>query len=125
MKHLPAFFASLAAAVALSGAAFAQAVQGLDGDWAGKLDVQGTTLNLIFHIKTADGKTVVTLDSPDQGPQAMGIPVAGIKRDGQKVSMDVQVVMGTYDGTLAADGKSIDGIWAQPSISLPLVVTKK
>jgi hypothetical protein len=78
---------------------------------------------VIFHIKTDAGKTVVTLDSPDQG--ATGIPVAGIKRDGQKVSMDVQAVMGTYDGTLAADSKSISGTWSQGDNSLPLVVTKQ
>lgn len=124
MKRLPRLFAPLAAAAALAAAAHAQEVKGLDGDWSGKLDVGGgATLTVIFHIKTADGKTVVTLDSPDQG--AAGIPVAGINRDGQKVSMDVQAVMGTYDGTLAADSKSISGTWSQGGGSLPLVVTKQ
>jgi hypothetical protein len=66
---------------------------------------------------------VVTLDSPDQG--ATGIPVAGIKRDGQKVSMDVQAAMGSYEATLAADSKSISGTWSQGDNSLPLVVTKQ
>jgi hypothetical protein len=124
MMRLPSLIASLAAALALAGAAYAQEVKGVDGDWTGKLDVGGgQTLTVIFHIKTADGKTGVTLDSPDQG--AAGIPVAGIKRDGQKVSMDVQAVMGGYEGTLAADGKSIAGTWSQGGAQLPLVVTKK
>jgi hypothetical protein len=123
MKRLPKLLASLAAAAALAASAHAQEVKGLDGDWSGKLDAGGATLTVIFHIKTDAGKTVVTLDSPDQG--ATGIPVAGIKRDGQKVSMDVQAVMGTYDGTLAADSKSISGTWSQGDNSLPLVVTKQ
>ena len=65
----------------------------------------------------------VSLDSPEQG--ANGIPVAGIKRDGQKVSMDVQAVAATYEAQLAADGKSMTGTWSQPGGSLPLVVTKQ
>jgi uncharacterized protein len=124
MKRLPNLIASVGLALALAGAALAQEVKGVDGDWTGKLDVGGgQTLTVIFHIKTAAGKTGVTLDSPDQG--AVGIPVAGIKRDGQKVSMDVQAVMGTYEGTLAADGKSMTGTWSQPGGELPLVVTKQ
>jgi hypothetical protein len=123
MKRLRTTFSAIALAFALSGAAHGQAVQGLDGDWAGKLEAGGVTLNVIFHIKTADGKTAVTLDSPDQG--AAGIPVNAITRDGQKVSMDVAAVMGSYAGTLAADGKTIAGTWSQLDNSLPLTVTKK
>jgi uncharacterized protein len=123
MKRLRSTFSAIAVALALSGAAHAQAVQGLDGDWAGKLEADGVTLNVIFHIKTDGGKTTVTLDSPDQG--AAGIPVNSIARDGQKVSMDVAAVMGSYAGTLAADGKSIAGTWSQLDNSLPLTVTKK
>ncbi|HEY7799774.1 MAG TPA: hypothetical protein VIA80_13475 [Hyphomonadaceae bacterium] len=114
---------AVAVAIALSGAAHAQAVQGLDGDWTGKLEAGGATLTVIFHIKTADGKTTVTLDSPDQN--TAGIPVNSIARDGQNVSMDVAAVMGSYQGTLAADGKSIAGTWSQLDNALPLVVTKK
>jgi hypothetical protein len=39
--------------------------------------------------------------------------------------MDVAAVMGSYQGTLAADGKSIAGTWSQLDNALPLVVTKK
>jgi hypothetical protein len=124
MKRLRSLLASLATAIALAGAAHAQEVKGVDGDWTGKLDVGGgQTLTIVFHIKTAAGKTEVSLDSPEQG--ALGIPVAGIKRDGQKVSMDVQAVAGTYEAQLADDGKSMTGTWSQPGGSLPLVVTKK
>ena len=123
MKRFRKMLSAIGVALALSGAAHAQAVQGLDGDWTGKLEAGGATLTVIFHIKTADGKTTVTLDSPDQG--AAGIPVNSIARDGQKVSMDVAAVMGSYAGMLAADGKSIAGTWSQLDNSLPLTVTKK
>ena len=123
MKRLHATLSAIALSLALSGAAHAQAVQGLDGDWTGKLDAGGVTLTVIFHIKTADGKTTVTLDSPDQN--TAGIPVNGIARDGQKVSMDVAVIMGGYQGMLAADGKSIAGTWSQLDNSLPLTIVRK
>lgn len=91
---------------------------------AGALDVGGgASLTIVFNIATNDGQTNVTLDSPDQG--ATGIPVAGIERDGQSVSMDVQIVMGKYDGKLSDDGKSISGTWSQGGNSLPLTVTKQ
>lgn len=124
MKRLPHLLASLGAAVALAGAAYAQAVKGLDGDWQGALDVGGgNKLTVIFHVTTAANKTTVTLDSPDQG--ANGIPVNGITRDGAKVAMDVQAVMGGYEGTLSADGKSIAGTWSQGGVNLPLTLAKK
>ena len=106
-------------ALAISGAAHAQAVQGLDGDWTGKLEVQGLSLTIVFHIKTVDGKTTATMDSPDQG--AAGLEVTNIRREGQKVRLEVPIANGIYEATLSADGKSISGMWSQPR---PLTVTR-
>jgi hypothetical protein len=123
MKIHPAL-AALGLALSLAGAGHAQAVQGLDGDWQGDLEIGGgAKLTVVFHIATTGEKTKVTLDSPDQG--AMGIPVAGVTRDGQKVAIDVQAVAGAFDGALSADGKSIAGVWSQSGASLPLTLTKK
>ena len=49
------------------------------GTWSGKLDVQGTTLSLVFHL---DGDRP-TMDSPDQG--AKGIPIQVEKADAGKI----------------------------------------
>ena len=47
--------------------------QEFTGDWKGTLDVQGTKLDLIFHIKNDNGKLSTTMDVPMQG--ASGIPL--------------------------------------------------
>jgi hypothetical protein len=44
---------------------------------------------------------------------ANGIPVKSATLKGSKLNLDVTAVKGTYEGTVAADGKSISGTWSQ------------
>ncbi|MFP5237088.1 MAG: alpha/beta hydrolase family protein [Acidobacteriota bacterium] len=82
------------------------------GDWQGKLSAGGAELHIILHIHAApDGKLSATMDSVDQG--AMGIPIDEIKLTGSKLTMTVDAVHGTYDGTVNADTSAIDGTWSQ------------
>jgi hypothetical protein len=62
------------------------------------------------------------MDSPDQN--ASDIPVASITVDKQKVSLDVQAVKGSYEGTLDAQKDEITGTWKQSGQELPLVFKK-
>lgn len=94
--------------------------QDISGDWKGVLDTGMGQLHLVLHItKSADGKLGATLDSPDQGPDANGIPVASVTLKDSKLSLDVAAVHGTYDGIIAVDGQSIKGTWSQGQ-ALPL-----
>jgi serine-type D-Ala-D-Ala carboxypeptidase/endopeptidase len=82
------------------------------GDWAGALHAGGVTLRLAFHFHAQPGGTIAaSMDSIDQG--AMGIPCSDVKLDGQKLTLTVPAVHGTYDGTLSADGTRITGTWSQ------------
>lgn len=84
----------------------------VEGDWEGALHVGGTTLRIIFHFHSQPGGTIAgSLDSVDQG--AMGIGCSDVKLDGQKLTLAVPAVHGSYEGTLSADGKSIAGTWTQ------------
>ena len=95
--------------------AFAQDVT---GDWQGTLKAGGAELRLVLHItKAADGTLKATLDSIDQN--ANGIPVSSASLKDSKLSLDISAVQGSYEGTVAADSKSISGTWTQNS-SLPL-----
>lgn len=86
--------------------------QDVAGDWQGTLNTGMGELRLVLHItKAADGALTTTMDSVDQG--ANGIPVKTTALKGSKLSLDVEAVHGTYDGTVAADGKSISGTWSQ------------
>ncbi len=97
----------------LIGAGLAQA-QDIAGDWQGSLNTGQGELRLVLHIiKGTDGALKATLDSVDQG--ANGIPVSSISFKNSKLSLGIDAVHGTYEGTLGADGKTISGTWSQGS----------
>lgn len=86
--------------------------QDIVGDWQGAIDTGMGQLRLVLHIsKGTDGALKATLDSIDQG--ANGIPVNAVTLKDSKLNLDVTAVQGTYDGKVAADGKTISGTWSQ------------
>jgi dienelactone hydrolase len=98
-------------------ASFANA-QDVAGDWQGTLNTGMGELRLVLHItKAPDGALKATLDSVDQNSN--GIPVSSISFKDSKLNLAVEIVHGTYEGKLAADGKSISGTWSQGQ-ALPL-----
>src|SRR5271157_1417584 len=102
----------------LAGVSLAPA-QDIAGDWQGTLNADGAELRLVLHItKAADGSLKATLDSIDQ-PGGNGIPVNSVTLKASKLSLDVTAVHGAYEGTVAADAKTISGTWTQGA-ALPL-----
>jgi hypothetical protein len=92
--------------------------QDISGDWQGTLSAGGAELRLVLHLtKSADGSFTATLDSVDQGTN--GIPVNSVSLNDSKLSLGIDAVHGTYEGEVAADGKSISGTWSQGA-ALPL-----
>ncbi len=95
--------------------------QDISGDWQGTLDTGVGHLRLVLHItKATDGNLKATLDSPDQG--IGGMPVDSFSFQDNKVHFTVNVVKGSYDGTLKSNG-SFNGNWIQGQ-KFPLVLTK-
>jgi len=93
--------------------------QDIAADWQGTLSAGGAELRLVLHVtKAADNSLKATLDSIDQ-PGANGIPVNSITLKDSKLSLEVAAVHGTYEGKVAADGKTISGTWTQAQ-ALPL-----
>lgn len=92
--------------------------QTIVGDWEGVLDTPSGPLHLVLHLTAgADGALRATLDSLDQG--SMGIPVSSVSLKGGKLSLTLDKIQGTYEGTVNADASGIDGTWSQEA-SLPL-----
>jgi len=114
MKHVLMFSVFLLTSVT---GALAQ-TQDISGDWQGTLSAGGAELRLVLHItKSADGSLTATLDSVDQG--TTGIPVNSVSLEDSKLNLGIEAVHGTYDGKVAADGKTISGTWSQGA-ALPL-----
>jgi pimeloyl-ACP methyl ester carboxylesterase len=96
----------------------------LEGVWMGTLSAQGLSLRIVFHFaQTADGQWQGTLDSLDQ-PGATGIPISEITLDSKALHCGVASIYGTFDGSLADDGQSIPGTWAQAGQRLPLTLKR-
>jgi hypothetical protein len=102
-------------ALALSAHCDAQATatgNGLAGNWLGTLNAGGTELRLALHIiATKDGSLTATIDSLDQGVN--DIPVTSVTLKDTKLSLVIDAVHGTYDGTVNKDASAIDGTWTQ------------
>ena len=92
--------------------------QEVTGDWQGTLNTGMGELRLVLHIsKAADGSLKATLDSPDQNSN--GIPVTSASLKDSKLNLTLDIIHGTYEGTVAGDGKTISGTWSQGK-ALPL-----
>src|SRR5271165_3366964 len=119
MKAILILAAQVVTAATFAGAQVS--AQDIAGDWEGTLHA-GVDLHLVLHItKGDDGALKATLDSVDQ--KAYGIPVSSISLKDAKLTLDVAKVHGTYDGKVAADGKTISGTWSQGQ-PLPLDFTR-
>lgn len=94
--------------------------QDITGSWKGELEVQGTKLPLVFHIKKDSDKLVTTMDSPAQG--ASGIPVDSTSFADGKLTLSLKAAGLSYSGTLA--DKTITGEFKQGGMVLPLVLAK-
>ena len=84
------------------------------GTWSGKLDVQGTTLSLVFHL---DGDKP-TMDSPDQG--AKGIPIQVEKAEVGKIIVRIPSLAASYEGQWLFN--KIVGTFTQMNASFPLTL---
>lgn len=92
--------------------------------WTGTLEVPGASLRLELHVTTNDDGTVTAqLFSLDQTDQA--IPVNRVSVADGMLTFSVDVIAGSYEGTLNAAGDVATGAWSQSGMSLPLQLTRQ
>jgi pimeloyl-ACP methyl ester carboxylesterase len=93
-----------------------------EGNWQGTLEAGPAKLRLAFHIsRNSQGDYASTLDSVDQG--ATNIPISRTTVTGAVVHLEIASLRASYDGTLSADGTSIEGKFTQGT-SLPLTLRR-
>ena len=93
----------------------------IGGDWQGTLEA-GKSLRLILKIAKTDKGWGSKMYSIDQTPQPF--PASSTTLDGQTVKFTVDLIGGSYEGTLSADGNSIAGKWTQGGTPLPLTLVR-
>lgn len=99
--------------------------QGVDkgdvtGNWEGNIEVQGTSLKIVFHIMNKDGELSATMDSPNQ--DAFGFKMDEVKYSEEGLEMTIKQFGGIYKGK-ATDGK-IEGKWTQGGQTFDLNLTR-
>ena len=92
MKLSPYKFLSLAITILCAATASA-----FDGDWHGKLNLNGAELSIVFHIKLTP--RVCTIDSPDQGTK--GIPASITYCSGDTISIYSALIGASFNGRLS------------------------
>lgn len=102
---------------------FSVALKGQDitGNWAGKLNIQGIQLRVLFHITRSEDVYVTTMDSPDQGAQ--GIPTGKTEYSNSVLTIVAPRMGMTYTGTWQGND-TIKGIFMQSGITLPLELVR-
>ena len=91
--------------------------QKLTGTWSGVLDAKVTQLHIVFHLdQDSKGKTVCTMDCPDQSLR--GIPTRILHHSADSVKLEVSMGGMKYEGKL--EGETLKGHFSQMGINLPL-----
>src|SRR5260370_1391897 len=112
---------SQAQAVAPAPASEGHARGDLSGDWQGTLQA-GKSLRTVLKITKTDKGWSATMYSIDQGAQPIKATSATL--DGSTFKYSVDLIGGSYQGTLSADGNSIAGSWTQGPNPLPLTLVR-
>ena len=110
---------SFAVFIFISAAAFSQ---DLRGQWNGSLHVQGTELNLAFHVAKPDDVYKSTMDSPDQNVK--DIIVTTTTFNSPNVRFEISSIGAVYEGVMSNDQATITGKWMQSGATLPLILEK-
>lgn len=92
----------------------------ITGDWKGSLDIQGTTLDLIFHFEENKGTYGGTFDSPTQG--ASDVPLTEVSFESGTLKFSMAQAGFSYQGELEAD--TITGVFKQGETALPLALVR-
>jgi uncharacterized protein len=99
----------LPAALLLGSSLYAQDIA---GDWKGTISTPTLQVRVALHIsRTGNGGWSATMDSIDQG--ALGLAVSSMSLKSSTLKFNVDAAMGAYEGKVAPNGGSIDGIWTQ------------
>ena len=94
--------------------------QEISGSWQGILEIQGTNLEIVFHIEKQANNFVSTMDSPAQG--AFGIATTKTSFDNDKLQIIVSNLGIFYQATLKSD--SLFGTFNQNGLPFPLTLVR-
>ena len=90
------------------------------GRWEGT--IEGPGLHVVLTIANGKDGAEAEMVSVDQGNAQ--IPVSTVTQTGKKLTLQVKVVGGGYEGEMNADGTQLTGTWTQLGNGMPLNLKK-
>lgn len=93
------------------------------GTWYGTLNIQGTSLPLVFHITKTGSEYATTMDSPQQG--AKGMPTSKTTFTNKTLTVEASSIGMKYTGTYVPDSNKINGTFQQGPIHTALALSTK
>lgn len=108
--------------IAAPARAQAVAAKGIDDTWQGTLHAGKDLRTVVKITKVPDGTLHSVFYSIDQGAQS--IPIKTTTFQGGELSLNVEVIDGTFVGKLSADSNTITGEWKQGDKPLPLILIR-
>lgn len=116
-------FAPLLGACMLMATTLFGQTPAIEGDWLGTLNIQSTSLRMVFHIsRTSDGASIASLDSPDQG--AYGLAIDSVIVEGRNIRLPSSLLRGEFSGTIQPDYTTIEGTWSQSGTTVPIQLSR-
>jgi hypothetical protein len=91
------------------------------GSWEGTVDF-GTPLRIVLTISNGKDGAEARVVSLDQGNAQ--IRVSAVTQKGTKLTLDVKVVGGGYEGEMNKESTEINGTWTQLGMTTPLLLKK-
>src|ERR1700744_791034 len=89
------------------------------GDWQGTLQT-GKSLRIVVKVAKTEKGWSARMYSIDQGGQPLNATSASL--DGSTFKYSVDLIGGTFQGTVSADGNSIVGTWTQGPTPVPFTL---
>ena len=104
--------------------AFSLFAAGVEGRWAGTIDVPGTKLEVEVDLEAAPPGWKGDITIPAQG--ARDLPLEAIAVEGAKASFRIAGVPGspTFEGTLSEDGEVLSGTFRQGGGAFPFTLSR-
>jgi hypothetical protein len=112
------------AALAATPFLFAQSAPGAAGQWEGKIQTPGPEIGILINLAKAGDTWKGTIAIPEQNLK--GFPLSDISVNGSVVKFAMKGVPGdpTFDGKLAADGKTIAGNFTQSGTPMTFTLSR-
>ncbi len=92
------------------------------GTWEGTLQAS-QSLRLMLKLSNDDTGAKGVLTSLEQG--GIELPVSSISQKDSKLTLNVKMVSGEFEGEINKAGSELNGIWSQGGGSFPLTLVKK